>query len=202
MGAEMVELSPEQRIQTVVANTEALITEMKAIHQQDSLKLGAEVAESKLSVITNLRMQMLIAETEVLVAEMKLKESHLRRNWEYHNQGSIRALRNPIVIGTILIMFAITGATLVTYIHYYFQQKAEQVHKSTQFELEIEKFRFQAELDNTKHEAFLITNAIQQGGGDQIKVVQNLRFLLDSGLISKNRTELDLYLRTKPGGGL
>lgn len=164
---------------------------------------------SKLSDDQELRrIQILVAETEVSIAEtkLKLKESDLRqKEWDYRNQSSVRALmRNPIIVGAILITFATIGATIVSYINFYFQQKAEQVDKNAQFELEVEKSRIQAELDNAKHEASLITNAIQHGGGDPDRVAQNLKFLLDTGLIPRThtRSELDLYLRARePGNG-
>ena len=130
---------------------------------------------SKLSDDQELRrIQILVAETEVSIAEtkLKLKESDLRQK-----ECSVRALmRNPIIVGAILITLATTGATIVSYINFYFQQKAEQVDKNAQFELEVEKSRIQAELDNAKHEASLITNAIQHGGGDPDKVAQTSNF--------------------------
>ena len=164
---------------------------------------------SKLSDDQELRrIQILVAETEILVAEtkLKLKESDLQqKEWDYRNQGSVRALmRNPVIVGAILTTFATTGATIVSYVNSYFQQKTEQVNKNAQFELEVEKSRIQAELDNAKHEASLITSAIQHGGGDPDRVAQNLKLLLDTGLIPRThaRSELDLYLRARePGSG-
>lgn len=90
---------------------------------------------SKLSDDQELRrIQILVAETEILVAEtkLKLKESDLwQKEWDYRNQGSVRALmRNLIIVGAILTTFATTGATIVSYINSYFQQKAEQVERT------------------------------------------------------------------------
>jgi uncharacterized protein YlxW (UPF0749 family) len=142
---------------------------------------------------------------QIAATELRLKEAELRQKEHESKARSwlAAAMRNPMIVGAVITALATVGASYVTSHYAKLQKEADRRNeaakldadirsKQAQLELERDKAQIQQDLDQMRHEASLITSAIERGGGLPDAVAQNLCFLLQTGLLPRTHTQTKL----------
>jgi hypothetical protein len=135
---------------------------------------------------------------ETAATDLRLKQAELRQKEGDNEPRSWLAMgmRNQAIfaafIAAVIALLGTLGASTVTYVNARLQLQADVKNKADQLALEKQKAEWQKELDEMRHEASLITNAIQRGGGNIHEIAENLCFLLQMGLLPRAHTQSKL----------
>jgi hypothetical protein len=110
---------------------------------------------------------------------------------------------NPLVIAVFAAAAAALGNAGITFISSYQKLKLEMEKATLNQKLNLEQSRTTLELEKTKSEAARILEVVKTNDPD--KAAANLRFLIDTGLISDSgtRNQIQAYLdKRQPGQGI
>jgi len=162
------------------------------------------MTNTETSTDPELELKKIELETAATELEIKQAELHQKERESEPRSWVATGMRNPLIVGAAIAALATVCASGVTSFSAYHQLQADIRNKQAQVDLERLKAQIQFDLDHTRHEASLITNAVQHGGGNPDQVAENLNFLLQAGLISRPETKekLQSYLSSRsPGKG-
>jgi hypothetical protein len=146
------------------------------------------------------------AELKLREREIKLKENEQKRQL-LELRFKLREERrsrwaNPLVLAVLAAALAAAGNAAVAYLNGSAQRALEQTRGDQQLEIERSKATAQERLEETKAEANRVLEVIKTD--DPAKAIVNLRFMLDTGLITNEsrRQAMSAYLSNlKPGQG-
>src|ERR1700722_17752872 len=144
------------------------------------------IAEPKPALVSDIELE--IKKTELEIKRLELKN------------GPTSIWRNPAILATLAAANVGIATALVTFFVATNQTKFGNYKLSAQLQLDSKKYESQLALDKQKNAASVILEMIKTGDPD--RAAENLRFLIEAGLVEDRDGRIIKYLQAhSPGTG-